>query len=117
MEARWYNVNVDARVWAGHTENQKQGWLRAPAAVFAIREYGNAYQFLLENVRVDAGGSIDLKVDDAYPQYWIQKSDVTLVPYELDVPAPDPEQEECEWCVTAPSDEEIGRVVRFLLGT
>ncbi len=75
---RWFNVNEDARVWSGHSDNhQKMGWMLPGSAIRAINEYQGSYQF---DEYKGPNGLFDRTV--AYPQYWIRKGDVTLYPFE-----------------------------------
>ena len=116
---KWFNVNKDIRVWAGHSEVQKQGWIFAPAAVFAVEEYKGAIRFKPEDMLFDGGGRVELKEDPRWPEYWARLDDLSLEPFNPDapedpgpvgpdpVPAPVPSDE--------PSDAEVGRVVKFLL--
>ena len=121
---KWFNVNKDIRVWGGHSDARKQGWIFAPAAVYAVEEYQGSVKFLPEDMMFDALGRIEVKADPGYPEYWVRLEDLSLVPFDLDTPDPigpdDPAPEPDEvWPTpefTRPSDETIGRVVRYLLG-
>lgn len=123
---KWFNVNKDIRVWAGHSEAQKQGWIYAPAAVYIIDEYKGSGQFKPEDMKFDLNGRIEVKSDPGYSDYWVRLDELSLVPFDLDVeeeppvgpdeppvvappPSPDPSP------VGEPSDEEVGRVVKYLL--
>ncbi len=77
---QWFNVNADARIWASHSRDHKQGWIYAPAAILAIEEYKGAYRF--KDWRVVDDGRGDFSVSSGYPQFWIQAVDVSLEPYE-----------------------------------
>ena len=77
---KWYNVNADARVWAGHSDAHKQGWLYAPAAILAIEEYKGSYRF--EEYKVEGGGYGDLDASSDYPDLWIRQEDVSTLPFE-----------------------------------
>lgn len=109
---KWYNVNVDAQIWSGHSDNhQKMGKLIAPAAIEAIDEYGGSFQFINVMIGVDEGGRDERDpLSSGYPQYWIRKEDTSVEPYD---PNPDPEPEP-EPEPDKPSNEEIGRVFRYL---
>ena len=77
----WYNINADARVWAGHSRVQKQGWMRSGSAILAVEAYQGAVRF--EEHR----GPSDLKSPtNNYPEYWMQLEDLSLRQLEPDVP-------------------------------
>ena len=78
--AEWWNVNKDIRVWAGHSESHKQGWLRAPAAVFIIETYGNAGRF--EEAKVEDSGILEYEVSSDYPESWVKMADISKEPFE-----------------------------------
>ena len=91
MTLKWYNVNEDARVWSGHADTQKQGWMRAGSAVLAVEEYQGSVRF--EDYREPS----DLKeLTGGYPEYWMRLEDLSLLPLEeedddpLPVPVPVP---------------------------
>ena len=74
---KWYNVNADARVWNSHAEVQKQGWMRAGSAILAIEEYKGSVRF------VEYKEPSELKpLSSGYPQYWMQLSTLSLLPFE-----------------------------------
>lgn len=118
---KWFNVNKDIRVWAGHSEAQKQGWIYAPAAVYIIDEYKGSGQFKPEDMKFDLDGRIEVKSDPGYSDYWVRLDELSLVPFDLDVdeePPVGPDPEEPPVVAPPPSDvptdAEIGRVVRYL---
>ncbi len=103
----WYNVNVRARIWSGHSDDHhKQGTMYPPGAILAIDEYKGSYQF--EEWKVVDEGIGDFYAHEGYEQLWIRATDVTTLPFEDEVR---PTLE-----LTRPSDETIGRVIRYLLG-
>ncbi len=112
MEPKLFNVNENARIWAGHSDAHRMGWLYAPAAILAVEEYEGSYRF--EEWRVVGAGYADLtERTSGYPQWWIRVADVSLLPYEdpTDDPEPEPEPDpdpEGE----GPSNEELGAAVR-----
>ncbi len=86
---RWFNVNADARVWAGHADVHKMGWMRAGSGIRAIQEYSGSYRFK------EVKGPEDLiPLGNGYNEYWIRKEDVSILPYSDPVPAPDDEPDE-----------------------
>lgn len=116
MEAKWFNVNKDARIWAGHSDAHKQGWLYAPGGILAIEEYKGSYRF--EQWRVDPPGSGafaggDFSSDQSYPETWIRILDVSLEEFDDngdgedngDVPPPEPADE---------ADARLGRAIRII---
>lgn len=117
MPDKWFNVNKDIRVWAGHTDAHRQGWIYAPAAIFAIDQYQGSYQF--KEIKFEGDGYADLKDDSNYPQYWVREEDVSLEPYSPDpnplpgpvpIPVPTPGQPgDAEL-----GDAELGAAVRLL---
>ncbi len=126
MDPKWFNVNQDSQIWSGHSDNhQKMGKLIAPAGILAIDFYKGSYQF--KKVMIDdANGGKDQRdpLTEGYNQYWIREEDVSEVPYNPDpgpFPGPDPEDplpvpEPVPSNPGDPSNEEIGRVIRFLYG-
>ena len=125
---KWFNVNKDIRVWSGHSDNaQKKGKIFAPAGLFAIDEYKGSVEFKPEDLKFDGDGRFERdgteKKDAAYPGFWVRLDELSVVPFDLDDdepvgpgdplpgdPSPVPPQP-----VGEPSDEEVGRVVKFLL--
>ncbi len=115
---KWFNVNVDSRVRAGHGEAQKQGWIRAPAAIRAIDEYKGSYQF--KEWKIVGDGQADFVAREGYPQFWIRIVDVTTEPYEQPTnggpgPAPDPVPNPVP--VPTPdtgTDAELGKAFRLI---
>ena len=102
--AEWWNVNKIVQVWEGHAETHKQGKLHPPAGVSIIDLYNGSGQIDMDDVRFAAGGHWeDLKTDPNYSQYWVDMDDLSKEEYDPD-PEPDPEL----------SNEEIGRVIRYL---
>ena len=113
MEPKWFNVNVKARIWSGHSDDhQKQGTMYPPAAILAIDEYKGSYQF--EEWKVVDEGIADFYAHEGYEQLWIRATDVTTLPFEDEDDVADEVWPVLE--LTRPSDETIGRVVRYLLG-
>ena len=116
---KWFNVNKVIQVWSGHSDgHQKMGKLFPPAAIRAIDEYKGSVQF--EEYMLDADGRSDLvERGTSYPQWWARLDDLSLEPFTgeepgpvgPDEPAPSPEPSP----VGEPSDEEVGRVVKYLL--
>ncbi len=110
--SQWYNVNEDARVWAGHSDEHKQGMAYAPAAVLAIEEYRGSVRF--EEWKVVGEGRMDLDADSVYPDLWMRLADLSLEPYE-EPPVVDPPPDN-----EGPDDEALGAalrlVVNFILG-
>ncbi len=113
---KWFNVNKDIRVWAGHSDAHKQGWIYAPAAIRAIEEYKGSYRF--EEWKVDLDGSIDFEADPGYPEFWVRADEVSTLPYNSEpdpvpVPGPTPTPGEV-------SDADLGAafrlIVNFVLG-
>ncbi len=85
MEATWFNVNDDARIWAGHSDAHKQGWLYAPGAILAIEEYKGSYRFeewKVENTGSGAFAGGSLAPNLSYPEMWVRIKDVSLIPFE-----------------------------------
>ena len=76
---KWFNVNKDIRVWAGHSDAQKQGWIYAPAAIRAIEEYKGSYRF--EARKVDRDGSVNIGEEPGHPEFWVRVDDVSTLPY------------------------------------
>ena len=113
---KWFNVNKDIRVWAGHSAAHKQGWIYAPAAIRAIEEYQGSYRF--EECKVVGLGRCDFEADPGYPQFWVRKEDVSTEPYEpmpVPIPVPDPEPLPVPEPVPSdPGDEELGRALRII---
>ncbi len=103
MEAKWFNVNASARVWAGHSESHKMGWMNAGSAILAVEEYKGSYRF------EDFKEPSDLShLGGVYNAYWIRKSDVSLRPFEdedEDVPPP---------VIVGKSDAELGAAFRIV---
>ena len=79
----WFNVNKDIRVWGGHSDQRKQGWIYAPAAIYAIDEYSGSYKF--REMKFVDDGYADLDPNDNYPDFWVRIKDVSLEPYVLTV--------------------------------
>lgn len=97
--AEWWNVNKVVQVWEGHGTNHKQGRLYPPAGVSIIDVYQGYGQ--INDVRFEGDGHWeDLKTDPNYSQYWVDMNDLSKDPYE----SPEP----------SVSNEEIGRVIRYL---
>ncbi len=116
---KWFNVNEDAQIWSGHSDNhQKQGWLRAPAAIRAIDYYGGSYQFVEVLVDEELGGRDERDpATTNYPQYWIRETSVSILPFIPDPdPEPEPDPEPTPEPGDDPSDSEIARVIRYLFG-
>ncbi len=121
---KWFNVNSNARIWSGHSDNhQKQGWLYAPAAIRALKEYKGSYKF--EEWKVVDEGRGAFSASPSYPQLWIRMADVSVVPHEGpdpdnggpgpdpdDVPGPGPDSDDAPG---PSSDAEIGAAVRLLV--
>ena len=108
MIPKWFNVNEDAQIWAGHADNHKQFLLQAPAAILAIDEYQGSYQFEKAK-KIDPSGEqfeFEGPKDEGYPQLWIRKEDVTLEQYEED-PVDDPVDEPGDDPDDEPDDELI----------
>ena len=102
MTPKWYNVNADARVWAGHAEVQKQGWMRAGSAVLSVEEYKGSVQF------VEYKEPADLKDRTSdYPEWWMQLKDLSLLPFEDDDKPPVPSGD--------PSDTALGAAFRLIV--
>ena len=120
--AEWWNVNKDIRVWAGHSESHKQGWLRAPAAVYIIETYGNAGRF--EEAKVVGEGALEYEVDSSYPDSWVKMSDLSKLQFEDepvdDVPLPDDDGPPDPFPEPELSDAALGAafrlIVNFILG-
>lgn len=119
LPPKWYNVNADARIWSGHAGSaQKQGWLRAPAAILAIDEYQGSYQF--EEVKIAPGGRDETLMKPGYDQMWIRIADVSLEQYEAPdpdaepIPEPDEEPDPGGWG-TEIGDAELGAAVRVVV--
>lgn len=122
MIAKWFNVNENARIWAGHSDAHKQGWLRAPGAILAVEEYKGSYRFDDWKVEGEGSGDFaggDFATDLSYPETWIRIADVSLVPFDgqdeddasddMDSPPPPPPP------ITAlPGDGELGAALRIL---
>lgn len=105
--SQWYNVNKDARVWAGHSEAHQQGWMYAPAAILAIEEYKGSVCF--EEWRVVGEGVADFGADSDYPNLWMQLEDLSLEPYEEPVGDPEPDP------IVDVDDEALGAAFRLLV--
>ena len=106
---KWVDIYSDLRVWAGAHEVHKMNWLRAGDRIHLNAQYGSWFRF--DNV---VGGA-DLRPFNAdYDEYWVRGAELevaaTAPPVSEPDPEPEPEPEE------GPSDAEIGRVIRFLLG-
>ncbi len=113
MDPKWYNVNVKARIWSGHADSaHKQGWMYPAGAILAIDEYKGSYQF--EEWKVKGDGIADFYAHAGYPQLWIRIADVSLEQFEEEEP-PVPDEDD-PLPQNVPSNEEIGRVIRFLFG-
>ncbi len=111
MDPKWFNVNVKARIWSGHSDNShKQGWMYPAGAILAIDEYKGSYQF--EEWKVKGDGIADFYAHEGYEQLWIRIEDVSVQPYADPVPNPNPDPVPGDY----PSNEVIGRVIRFLFG-
>lgn len=112
---KWFNVNEDARVWAGHSDAHKQGWIYAPAGIRAIEEYKGSYRF--EEWKVEGDGRGDFATSPGYPQLWIRAEDVSLDPFPGTDPDPIPDPDPVPGEV---SDAELGAalrlIVNFILG-
>lgn len=105
---KWYNVNVDARVWAGHSESHKMGWMRAGSAILAVEEYKNAVRF------VEYKEPSDLKErGSGYPEWWMQLKDLSLEP--MPVPTPVPSPVPVPGPVPQTDDAELGAALRLLV--
>ncbi len=105
---KWFNVNEDARVWSGHADVHKMGWMRAGSAIRAVAEYSGSYRFLEFKPPEDL-----IPFGNGYSQYWIRKEDVSLLPFEDEDDAsddmdPDPE------IPALPGDGRIGAAIRIL---
>ncbi len=105
----WYNVNADARIWSGHSANaQKQGWLRAPAAILAVDEYKGSFQFKDWKIVEGLGGKDEIVIKGGYPDLFIRIEDTSLSQYvdpdDSLVPVPD----EGPVGPTSPPPTEIG---------
>lgn len=115
MEAKWFNVNEDARVWSGHSDgHHKQGWIYAPAAIRAIEEYQGSYKF--HEWKTDLHGSVEITATPDYPEYWIRMADVSLEPY--GEPTPDPDTDpvpDPDKPVPVEGDAELGAAVRTIV--
>ncbi len=117
----WFNVNKDIRVYSGHSENsQKLGWIYAPAAIFAIDDYGGSYQF--KETKVVGEGRLDYAVSPFYPQSWVRMADVTLEPFGAGdsdpVSDPDPADDVPPVPTTDPldaSNAQLGAAFRLLV--
>ena len=108
---RWFNVNKDIRVWAGHKDNaQKQGWIYAPGAIEAVEEYKGSFRF--ENAKGVGICRLDYSTSEGYPNTWVRIADVTTEPFE---PGPDPEPEPEPGPDIQPGDAEIGAAFRTLV--
>jgi hypothetical protein len=105
MDPKWYNVNEDARVWAGHSDAHKMGWMRAGSAIRAVEEYKSSYRF--EEYKPPA----DLKeLGGGYNEYWIRKADVTVEPM------PDDDGNgDTDTLPSQPGDAELGAALRILI--
>lgn len=121
MDPKWFNVNHDAQIWSGHSDDhQKMGKLIAPAGILAIDFYQGSYQF--KKVMIDDKNGGEDRLDpltEGYDQYWIREEDVSDELYNPDpgpFPNPDPVPSPDPVPGSGPSDAEIGRVIRFLLG-
>lgn len=125
MDPKWFNVNVKARIWSGHADSaQKQGWMYPPGAILAIDEYKGSYQF--EEWKVVDGGIDDFYAHAGYKQLWIRIEDTSSLPFEGEEPSPEPipgpdtdplpVPEPIPSNQGDPSNEEIGKVIRFLHG-
>ncbi len=117
MEAKWFNVNVQAQIWSGHADgHQKMGRLYPPAAVYVIEEYKGSFRFD-EYKFVDDGEADLIERSSSYPQWWIRAADVSDLPFEDRVDDEPPVEDDLpgDDVVGVPSDETIGRVVRYLL--
>ena len=115
---KWFNINKVVQVWSGHSDDhQKMGKLFPPAGIRAIDEYKGSFQF--DEFRLDGDGRSELvERNAAYDQWWVRDGDVSLMPFVPpdEVPMPEPEEVWPTPEITRPSDETIGRVVRYLLG-
>ena len=112
IEPKWYNVNEDARVWAGHSNSHKQGWIYAPAAILAIEEYKRAVRFV--EFKVEGKGRADFAASPDYQELWVRLMDLSLEPYE----GPNGEPDETPDPDTNPdtvSDAELGAAFRTLV--
>ncbi len=75
---KWYNVNADARVWAGHIEAQKKGWMYAQSAILAVEEYKGAVRFV--EWKADDKQPLFIENPD-YPDYWMRLDELSLLPW------------------------------------
>jgi hypothetical protein len=116
IDPKWFNVNEDAQIWAGHSDAHKQFILEAPAGLMAVEEYKGSYRFEVAVVLDEEGSQVplELPLDAGYPEAWIRAEDVTTDPYEgpvddgpLPEPGPDPVPGKY-------SDAEIGAAFRLL---
>ena len=123
MEPKWYNVNADARVWAGHSDAHKQGWMRAPAAVLAVEEYKGSVRF--DDWKLDGDGAADFDNSMLYPEFWMRLDELSLEPYDPTVPDPIPTPDPVPTPDPTPvpgevSDSDLGAafrlIVDFILG-
>ena len=118
---KWYNVNHDARIWSGHAASaQKQGWLRAPAAIKAVDEYKGSFQFVDYGVDTLNGGIDEIEMKEGWPQTWIRIGDTSLEPYDPSPepepgPDPEPEPEPEPGPDVQPGDAELGAAVRVVV--
>ena len=105
---KWYNVNKDARVWAGHSEGHKMGWMRAGSAILAIEEYKGAVRFVTYKEPADL-----IERGGGYPEWWMRVDDLSLepMPDPDPVPGPDPAP---GWTPIA-GDAELGAAFRTIV--
>ncbi len=114
MLSQWFNVNKDSRIWAGHSDTHKQGWIYAPAAILAIEEYKGSYRF--EEWKIEGEGRGAFSATSGYPSFWIRMEDVSILPFEGPNgdpdPTPDPDPDEYPDKV---SDAKLGAALRTLV--
>jgi hypothetical protein len=105
MDYRSY-ISERTRVWSSHADIHKMGWLDKGVLIHVVDHYGDRAQF----DEVVSGFHTELiERTGAYPSWWVDL-DKLSASNPLDEPAPPPEPG------VAPSDAEIGRVVRYLFG-
>ena len=124
----WYNVNKIVQVWSGHAGSaQKKGRLYPPVGLEDIDKYKESIQFDPDKLRFDRDGKFDRMgtedQDASYPDFWVRREDLSFEMFNPDFGdegpvGPDPEEPPVVApppSVDDPSDEEVGRVVKYLL--
>jgi hypothetical protein len=107
--SEWWNVNRIVQTWEGHGANHKMGRLHPAAGVEITDVYKGYGQINIDDVRFGPDGYWEDKNENpSYSEWWVDMDHLTKDPYEP-VPDPDPDPEPDE-----PSNEEIGRVIRYL---